>query len=207
MASVAMETRLGTAELLREPAPIVADGQYQLLPLDKVSGLHIPEIEAVAERLADELDFTPGDDLHNVVEKLGGEVGVYDPRLDESRFSGTFVGKAFGSFRILVPARSSLPYENVIIAKELGHYFLHHLYSRAKAAATTRDDQEGSDPAALSNSEAEVFALCFLMPRTRFVEDLGALTGDIAALAARYCIPETVVRRRQQLLELGKSRG
>lgn len=203
MASVAMETRLGTAGL--ERAVTIDERQYVPLAPGKVSGLHIPEIEAIAERLAADLSFSPGDDLHNVVEKLGGELGVYDPRLDASRFSGTFVGEEFGSFRILVPARSSLPYENVIIAKELGHYFLHHLYSRAKLAGETSDDETG-DPIALSNSEAEVFALCFLMPKTRFLDDLAA-AGDTASLASRYCIPEAVVCRRKQLLELGKSRG
>lgn len=205
MASVAMETRLATAELERA-VPIADERQYVPLAPGKVSGLHIPEIEAIAERLAADLSFSPGDDLHNVVKKLGGELGVYDPRLDVSRFSGTFVGEEFGSFQILVPVQTSLPHENVIIAKELGHYFLHHLYSRAKLAGETSDDDAG-DPIALSNSEAEVFALCFLMPKTRFLEDLAMAAGDTASLASRYCIPEAVVRRRKQLLEHGNSRG
>lgn len=194
-----MDTRVDALELPPGADSRATNGSYQALEPGKVSGLHIPEIEAVAERLASELDFRPGDDLHNVVEKLGGELFIYDPSLDETRFSGTLVGKDSGSFRILVPARAPLPLENVIIAKELGHYFLHHIYSRA-----VRPD-EASDPIALSNSEAEVFALCFLMPRAKFRKEM--LGSDVATLASRYGIPETLVLKRQQLLDRGKNRA
>lgn len=206
MASVAMEAPVGIVEKVLEPAASPALNGYRLLEPGRVAGLHIPEIEAVAEELARELEYKPGKDLHLTVEKLGGELLVYDPGFDESRFSGLLVGEEFGSFRILLPARSSLPHENVIIAKELGHYFLHHLYSRAKVPSDTPQQGETTDPVTLSNSEAEVFALCFLMPKADLRRDID-LGTNIAKLASHYGIPETIVRKRMHLLERGESGG
>jgi predicted transcriptional regulator len=207
MASVVMESPVGVVEQLPpEPAAFAANGRYRPLVSGKVSQLHIAEIEAVAEGVAKALEYSPGDDLHLVVEKLGGELGVCNPAVEASRISETLVGSEPGTFRILVPPSSSLPFENVIIAKELGHYFLHHLYSRAKEPAELLAQGDTVDPVALSNSEAEVFALCFLMPRSRFKKDVGQ-NADLGSLARRYGIPETIVRKRCEILERGTARG
>ncbi len=129
------------------------------------SNLSVDSIERVASRVADSNKFGVGGDVHKLAKDLGGKIDYNDFFSIEESSSGTLIVNAENNFSIILPTITSPVRDNFTIAHELGHYFLHFLYPRAKGIKdidTLIARRDGNDRVEI---EANWFAAQLLMPR------------------------------------------
>nr|WP_314528506.1 ImmA/IrrE family metallo-endopeptidase [uncultured Brevundimonas sp.] len=127
-----------------------------------------PQIHHIAESIASQLGYKPGDDLHELVSKVGGRVKVETTLLQDPTHSGSLYVDSLNDFEILVPSHTSLARDRFTVAHELGHYYLHYVLPRE--AGTLEDVKvvalrKGSTRI---EWEANWFAAAFLMPAQIF---------------------------------------
>lgn len=144
-------------------------------------------IERIAERFAEMVGYAPGQDIAQVVNKLGGEVGV-----QESEGDGEICVEEGGKFKICVSPYTSRSRDRFTVAHELGHYVLH-----AKM---------GKQPLSIARSglneverEANLFAAALLMPAEEF-KRMAATERSDAALANHFDVSTDAVRVRKRVL-------
>ncbi|KYK49921.1 hypothetical protein A1D31_39435 [Bradyrhizobium liaoningense] len=165
-------------------------------------GLTKAVVDKFASDLADHLGYRPGDELSEIVAKLGGRI-LSQNILDFGKFSssGSIRIEREGSFEILLASHTGRLRDRFTIAHELGHYFLHFVYARRNGAQIERMEalRYGSGQV---EWEANWFAAGFLMPATPFREAHASLSGSITRIADRFGVSSEAANIRAQYLGL-----
>jgi predicted transcriptional regulator len=151
------------------------------------SGLTKIDIEALAERFADQVHYQPGSDLHSLIEQLGGQIEIHD--LNELGRTGSIHVRGPGEFTIFLPPYTSRLRDRFTIAHELGHYVLHSRFGKQQI----RVMREGGGR---TEWEANWFAAAFLMPAAEFRKVAPNKTDAEIALHFDVSLSAVEVRKR-----------
>lgn len=160
-----------------------------------------PKVYQLAESVATQLDFKPGDDIHEVVERLGGAVSVQDTLTEDPERSGSLFVEALNDFRIIVPAHTSAVRDRFTIAHELGHYVVHYLWAQNNSPnppSRLMALRKGSDRV---EWEANWFASGFLMPAHHYKDAFRRL-GNVSAIASEFEVSLAAAQIRADQLGL-----
>jgi Zn-dependent peptidase ImmA (M78 family) len=158
-------------------------------------------IEVFAEQIAraDQISFSPGMDMIDVVDKIGGKLSITDVWTDGAK-DGSLVVDEDGHFSIFLPSHTSYKRDRFTIAHELGHYFLHYLTrslsERRKGMIAYR---YGSNRA---EWEANWFAAAFLMPKQEFESAFKECGGSILQVSELFDVSESSASVRASVLGL-----
>lgn len=161
------------------------------------------QVFALAESIAKQLDYKPGDDVRALVERVGGTVLVEDTLATDPNQSGSLYVEGPNKFSIIVPAHTSPKRDRFTIAHEFGHFIVHYLWRKQsgnapsldKMIAFRRDSQR-------VEWEANWFAAAFLMPSDRFREEFSRCGGDISRIALLFGVSDSAAEVRANQLGL-----
>ena len=148
------------------------------------------DVQRLASTAAKELGFSPGDNIEQLIERLGGRVTKSD--WESARETGSITVRGPNDFEISLSPMSGDRRSRFTIAHELGHYVL-HAYAGKKPLKVQRD---GSGPV---EWEANWFAAGFLMPEHVFRAKINEGFGD-AELAEHFGVSKEAVQIRRQSL-------
>lgn len=163
------------------------------------SNLTKGQVYQIAESFAKQFDYTPGGDIHALVERLGGRVTVADSLGMDPTQSGSLYVDGPEDFKIVLPAHTGPSRDRFTIAHELGHYVLHYLWDPQKAVGKMMATRRGSDRI---EWEANWFAAAFLMPSEEFRREYALHGGDLSALAHRFGVSAQAAEVRARGLGL-----
>lgn len=150
------------------------------------------DVQRFASKAAKELGFSPGDNIEQLIERLGGRVTKSD--WESARETGSIIVRGPRDFQISLSPMSGDRRSRFTIAHELGHYIL-HANAGNKPLYVRRD---GSGPV---EWEANWFAAGFLMPEEAFRAKVAEGLGD-AELAEHFRVSKEAVQIRRQSLSL-----
>lgn len=159
------------------------------------------QVFELAESIAAQLDFKPGDDIDELVERIGGTVQVQDTLMEDPERSGSLYVEAPDDFKIIVPAHTSALRNRFTVAHELGHYVLHYIWQRSHGDSPPQRMmalRKGSDRV---EWEANWFAAGFLMPEAHFRDAFQRL-NDISKVAATFEVSTAAAEIRAKQLAL-----
>ncbi|WP_367350178.1 ImmA/IrrE family metallo-endopeptidase [Sphingobium yanoikuyae] len=166
------------------------------------SRLSKPQVHKFAESVANQLNFSAGDDIHELVERMGGRVQIEDTLLTDPEHTGSLYVDSPSKFRIIVPSHTSPERDRFTVAHELGHYVLHYLWAKQKDP-TLPDSvvayRKGSDRI---EWEANWFAAAFLMPETAFRAAFIEKSGEIRSIADAFRVSAAAAEVRAKDLGL-----
>jgi|APTNR8051073442_1049403.scaffolds.fasta_scaffold01888_7 Zn-dependent peptidase ImmA (M78 family) len=156
------------------------------------------QVYSLAESVANQLEHKPGDDIHALVERIGGTVTVQDTLMEDPERSGSLYVDAHDDFRIIVPAHTSGVRDRFTIAHELGHYVLHYVWKHSHGENPPERMYALRKGSERVEWEANWFASGFLMPEAHFREAFQRLR-NVAAVAAELdvSLPAAEIRARQ----------
>lgn len=163
----------------------------------KPTGYDADEIGEIAGLVAHRINFSPGDDLTPLVEKLGGECKYLDT--EEYYFKGgnaRIVVDAPSRFTIYLHKLGGLFSNRFAIAHELGHYFLHSKMGQTPITATHSEKTVSPE-----EWEATVFAAALLMPKTE-VKRLSKRGLTDFDLSAKFSVSPEAVAHWKKMLEI-----
>jgi Zn-dependent peptidase ImmA (M78 family) len=156
----------------------------------------------LAESVAADLAFQPGDNINRLVASLGGKIVVKDVLLQEPEHCGTLYVSGPDNFKIIVPSHTSPVRDRFTIAHELGHYFLHYLMAHEedelphRALIAYRKDSDRVE------WEANWFAAAFLMPSDPFTQEYERTDGDLDRIAEFFRVSTAAAKVRAKDLGL-----
>jgi Zn-dependent peptidase ImmA (M78 family) len=160
------------------------------------------QVWALAESVANQLDFKPCGEIAEIVSKLGGKVKVQDTLLQDPEHSGSLFVEGPDDFTIVIPSHTSQARDRFTIAHELGHFVVHYLWRRQtlglevpKMMALRKDSDR-------VEWEANWFAAAFLMPADQFRAKHAHLQGDLDDLASAFCVSRSAAEVRARSLGL-----
>lgn len=159
------------------------------------------QVYKLAESIAQQLDFKPGDDIHQLMENIGGTVRIEDTLMEDPEKSGSLFVDGPSDFTIIVPAHTSQVRDRFTIAHEFGHFILHYVWARKNQGAQFERMmalRKGSDRV---EWEANWFASGFLMPETAFKEAFRRL-GGVDGVAKEFEVSRSAAEIRAKQLEL-----
>lgn len=159
------------------------------------------QIWSLAESVATQLGFEPGDDVGALVSRLGGKVQVEDTLTEDPEKSGSLYVDAPDRFRIIVPAHTSRLRDRFTIAHELGHYVVHYLWRRQQNGGQLEPMVALRKGSERIEWEANWFAAAFLMPRSKF-EKAFKKQGNISAIANIFGVSPQAAEVRAKQLDL-----
>ena len=148
------------------------------------------DVQRFASKAAKELGFSPGDNIEQLIVRLGGRVTKSD--WESARETGSITVRGPHDFEISLSPMSGDRRSRFTIAHELAHYVLHA--NAGKKPLKVRRD--GSGPV---EWEANWFAAGFLMPEDVFRAKVAAGFGD-AELAEHFGVSKEAVQIRRQSL-------
>ncbi len=128
-------------------------------------------VEKFAEKFAEEIGFSAGSDIEDLVRQAGGRLIVGTSGAEDID-SGSIIARDVDDFEIFVSRHTSLKRDRFTIAHELGHLLLHFRSMKKREPnvvmrATRYVDKE--DQAQMrAEWEANWFAAGFLMPSGEF---------------------------------------
>jgi len=157
---------------------------------------------SLAEEVASDLEFEPGDSIHEVVEALGGRVEVRDLLLQDPEHCGTLFVDGPGRFKIIVPSHTSAARDRFTIAHELGHYFIHYLFSFDEESLKERSLIAYRKDSHRVEWEANWFAAAFLMPSDAFQREYVRTGGHLERVAEYFRVSSAAARVRAKDLGL-----
>lgn len=102
-----------------------------------------------------------------------------------------------GDFTIYLPQFTSNRRDRFTKAHELGHYFLHYLYSQS-----TGEESFGRGDRNTAETEANIFASALLMPEENFKIAHSKYSGDAWRLALHFDVSPAAASVRAQVLGL-----
>lgn len=150
--------------------------------------------------------------IREYAERIGEFHGIYDPQgaADVLSLVPTLGGSLAygdgaealvvtdkGSFTITLPEMTSARRDRFTIAHELGHYFLHYLYTEETGVAVFGRGERNT-----AETQANVFAASLLMPTAQFTVAHAELGGDVWALSTRFDVSPAAAEVRCQVLGL-----
>jgi Zn-dependent peptidase ImmA (M78 family) len=160
--------------------------------------LNKESIQQLAGTAARQMAFRTGDDLREILQRLGGRI-CFSDQMGES-FDWALYVWGEGDFEVFMSRLDSPNAERVELAHILGHYVLHYVYRRQKgnSVPVLRVPRHSTDR---TEWEANCFAAEFLMPAHEFAGRVHA--GDRAeALADRFGVLTNHVQTRAEHLGL-----
>lgn len=166
------------------------------------SRLSKPQVYTFAESIAKQLSFSVGDDIQELVRRMGGRVDVEDTLLTDPEHTGSLYVEEPARFRIVVPSHTSLERDRFTVAHELGHYMLHYLWAKKKNPAVPDRVvayRRGSDRI---EWEANWFAAAFLMPKEDFEAAFARYDGDTRRVADHFGVSTSAAEVRAKGLGL-----
>lgn len=156
------------------------------------TGLLPSEISRIAEKLYENFQLYPAFDVFKVVKNLRGRVIA----TDISKYIGSSYLKSSpdgsASFEIIIGTTFDISLNRYLIAREIGHYFLHVIWQNR--GAKVRKSVLSAEV------EADIFAMSFLIPKSEW-ERLHESLGD-EDLASRFNVPLPIIGKRRALLEM-----
>jgi len=155
------------------------------------------EINNVAEYIATELEFNPGDELEPIVEFFGGSISYVDFTEWDRTDSASMVVMGPKDFTMYIARFTGLLRDRFSIAHELGHYVLHSQFGKIPCTVE-RFPPEGSDRL---EWEANWFAAGFLMPSTDFEKSLKAGKSKLE-MSSQFLVSEQAIHFRRKNLGL-----
>ena len=164
-------------------------------------GLSRETISAIAGNVAAECAYSPGDDLNQLVESMGGviEYGVDDA---DAMYTGSIDIRSPDDFTIYLPLDTGLSRDRFTIAHELGHLVLHYLFPIQVQHATIPRMKAARYGGSRAETEANWFAAAFLMPEQLFSEAFMETNRNLAAVAAKFGVSAHAAAVRVQSLGL-----
>ncbi|HEX8372479.1 MAG TPA: ImmA/IrrE family metallo-endopeptidase [Chthoniobacterales bacterium] len=150
------------------------------------------DVQRFASKAAKELGFSPGDNIEQLIERLGGRVTKSDWK--SAAETGSLTVRGPRDFSISLSPMSGDRRSRFTIAHELGHYILHS--DAGKKPLFIRRD--GSGPV---EWEANWFAAGFLMPQEFFQTKVAEGFGN-AELAEHFGVSKEAVQIRRDSLSL-----
>ena len=163
-------------------------------------GANREQIFALAEKVAVQVRYKPGDNLRDLVEKLGGKVSYSS--LDNASSDSGSVEIKNGRLEIFLALDTSPLRDRFTIAHELGHWVLHYLYPKQQLGKTVellRAERYGTGPAEI---EANWFAAAFLMPAREFSDEFKKSNGDFLRLSQIFKVSKQAASIRADTLGL-----
>lgn len=157
----------------------------------RAAGFNENEIKILAALFADKLGFVPGrDNIRDFVKNtLHGDI-IYDNTKIKPDGGSILVDKEkTPKFTIYLSDYTLEKRDTLIIAHELGHYFLHSRMGNVKLKANLSsyiDDAE---------IEANIFAINFLLPDKLLKKEIDK-GNDIMSISDKYNIPLGVILPR-----------
>jgi predicted transcriptional regulator len=157
------------------------------------------QVFSIAESIATKLEFEPGDNIQELVSRLGGTVRIEDTLTEDPARSGSLFVEAPNKFTIIVPTHTGQRRDRFTIAHELGHFLLHYMWRRHHGALIDKPMmalRKGSDRI---EWEANWFAAAFLMPSPAFTEEYQRCGGQLDLVATKFdvSVAAAEVRARQ----------
>ena len=168
----------------------------------KESMLTKSQVYGLAESVAKQLDFHPGNDIYSLVNTLGGQINVEDTLLSDPESSGSLYVNGEKQFRIVIPSHTSPERDRFTLAHELGHYVLHYLWQKKRDPRfpdRVMAFRRGSDR---MEWEANWFAAAFLMPQEQFKTAFTDCDRDIRKVAEIFGVSVAAAEVRARGLGL-----
>lgn len=157
------------------------------------------KILSIAEGAAKAFSFTDDFDIERVVSELGGRI-FFNDFWDDAAKTGSLVVSDLRDFEIFVPSHTTRERDKFTIAHELGHYILHYLPNAdPRDDAKFQIDRYGDNA---TETEANLFAYAFLMPKKEFFEKFKEAQGDLTFVASEFGVSEVAARGRAKMLGL-----
>lgn len=153
-------------------------------------------------------------DVRGMVKKLGGEIKEV-PFLDIGgntmsinkeeceRDEATGKWKSV-KFTIYISSSDSPRRQNFTISHELGHLYLHFLYSNDKSSNRTSFTRLSYAMGGNIEREANMFAGALLMPKSEYVEAYKEYDGDLVEIANIFNVSVSAAEVRASVLGLNK---
>jgi len=167
-------------------------------PLE-ASGLTQSQIAEVAKQIRRQLvakfGFRDGEDVYQVVERLGGQI-AYDDVVDDRTDHGSIEVRGVCDFTIYLPEQTPERRDRFTIAHELGHYFLHAKQGKVPGVAFRSLKYQRQE------WEANWFAASLLMPAEEFMQAYER-ERDPSVLASAFGVSVAAARVRIEALNLG----
>ena len=177
--------------------------EQQDYALAEPSGLNQEAIAALANQLADFTSYTVGQELEHVVAAAGGKIQYLDLYgAGGSSDSGSIKIEGFRDFTITLANHTGPLRDRFTVAHELGHYLLHYLYPKQvldKPLAKVMAERYGFG---LSETEANVFAACFLMPDKEYRAAYKKVGGAHTELSDKFGVSTRASKLRAKNLGL-----
>ena len=129
-------------------------------------------VSRFAEEVAQHVKYVAGEDMRELVSRLGGRISYEDKVRPGEDFPESIVIQPSGEFHIFLPTVTTAERDRFTIAHELGHLFLH--FPRVKqdspggVMVATRRVSQDEDDQKRAEWEANWFAAAFLMPEAEF---------------------------------------
>jgi predicted transcriptional regulator len=159
------------------------------------------QVAALAEHIAKQVDYKAGDDLKELVTRMGGRIAYVDFWGGSSSSSGSIEIKN-NSFEIRLALDTGMMRDRFTIAHELGHYVLHYLYPNQKQGRNITwlvAERNGSGQV---EKEANWFAAAFLMPEAEYRETYAKYSGDHVVLSSHFQVSVQASTIRAKVLGL-----
>ncbi|MCT6902126.1 MAG: ImmA/IrrE family metallo-endopeptidase [Lactobacillus sp.] len=169
--------------------------EYQVAP----AHLSYATIQGVAEELSKSYRQKQGNDslavdLNAVLRDIDGDieygVGAESSFIDDKK-----------QFHIYLPNMTSPRRDRFTIAHELGHYFFHYVYPQFHNMKPSKKFGRGGHNRA--ETQANVFASAFLMPKSLFTKVFAEKKGDLQSVADAFLVSVPAASVRAQILNLG----
>jgi predicted transcriptional regulator len=164
-------------------------------------------IQDAAEKYAGKIHFLPGDDLYDLVRRLGGRVRFREFATLQPRES--IHVRAPDDFDLYLPFETTPARDRFTIGHELGHLLLHypvvkkaHQGASVEMAATRYLPDNPSPDVERCEWEANWFAAAFLMPSGPFADLWREMHGDRGAVAQRFFVSRQAAENRARSLGL-----
>lgn len=138
--------------------------------------------------------------------RLGGRVdyvpfidyGVETLIIDDTTHKNTSGRWGNNGFRIRVEKDTPTRHQNLKIARELGHFFLHFLNNNGRDRVFRRVSYAEDD----RQREATRFALALLMPKEEYITQYNGNNGDLLKVADIFDVPIVAAEMRAKILGL-----
>ncbi|WP_061232542.1 ImmA/IrrE family metallo-endopeptidase [Leptospira noguchii] len=151
-------------------------------------------ISNFAEKIAQKLQFRPGNAFDDVILRLGGKIHYLYPEQLEATESGSILVHKVCDFEIFLSSLTGSLRDRFTIAHELGHYFLHS----DQGETPIQVERNGSDRL---EWEANWFAAAFLMPESE-VKTSWEKYKNISVLSTYFQVSYSAMSVRLQNLSL-----
>jgi len=169
-------------------------------------GLGPNQVGELAEDVAKRVGYKAGDDLKEVVTKLGGKISYVDFWGGSAPASGSIEilrhSDNKSTFEIRLALDTGVLRDRFTIAHELGHYVLHYLYPTKVGGKDIRRliaQRYGSGEV---EKEANWFAAAFLMPREEYARKYREFDGDHLDLSDHFRVSAQASSIRAKVLGL-----